>query len=176
MADQQVLFVCTANICRSPAAEAIARHQFGESTFRFRSAGFLEHGRPMEPDMVKALNNIDIVTGDHRSSVIDAEMMDESSIIFTMESRHVQNIVIENEAAFAKVLPLKEANELVERHSVRNLDHMLALLDDRDPMRYLDRRWDVEDPYKRARRHYRRSAVEIADLVGRVVGSLRSPN
>jgi protein-tyrosine-phosphatase len=34
----RVLFLCTANICRSPLAEVMARERFGDS-FRFTSAG-----------------------------------------------------------------------------------------------------------------------------------------
>ncbi|MEZ5228730.1 MAG: hypothetical protein R2710_19315 [Acidimicrobiales bacterium] len=112
----QILFVCTANICRSPAAETIARDRFGEARFRFRSAGFLEHGRPFEPDMAKAVAKLGVaVPGDHRSAVIDADLLASSALILTMEARHVQNIVIEDERAFERVLPLKEAVELIER-------------------------------------------------------------
>ena len=170
---KQISFVCTANICRSPAAEVIARDHFGETTMRFRSAGFLENGRPFEPDMAKAVAKLGIhIPGNHRSSVIDSDFLSSSALILTMEARHVQNIVIEDETAFDRVIPLKEAAELIEQRGIRGLDGLLATMTDRDPMRYLDRRWDVEDPYKRARRHYKRSAAEILMLVDRVVGAL----
>lgn len=170
---RQVLFVCTANICRSPAAEVVARDHFGEQRFVFRSAGFLENGRPFEPDMAKAIAKLGIdVAGDHRSAVIGADILAKSSIVFTMEARHVQNIVIEDETAFERVIPLKEASELIEERRLRGVDGLLAAMTDRDPMRYLDRRWDVEDPYKRSRRHYKRSAAEIVELVDRVIGAL----
>ncbi len=169
----QILFVCTANICRSPAAEVIARYRFGESRLTFRSAGFLENGRIFEPDMAKAVTKLGIDVDDaHRSSVIDSELLASSALILTMEARHVQNIVIEDDQAFERVIPLKEAAELIDQRGIAGLDGLLAAMVDRDPMRYLDRRWDVEDPYKRARRHYRRSASEIRDLVERVIGSL----
>ncbi|MEZ5379075.1 MAG: hypothetical protein R2733_21430 [Acidimicrobiales bacterium] len=169
----QILFVCTANICRSPAAETIARDRFGEARFRFRSAGFLEHGRPFEPDMAKAVAKLGVaVPGDHRSAVIDADLLASSALILTMEARHVQNIVIEDERAFERVLPLKEAVELIERRGINGLDGLLAAMVDRDPMRYLDRQWDVDDPYKRGRRHYKRSAAEIQELIGKAIGAL----
>ncbi|MGI9615234.1 MAG: low molecular weight protein arginine phosphatase, partial [Acidimicrobiales bacterium] len=41
-APYKILFVCTANICRSPAAEALARHRYGEQDALFRSAGLLD--------------------------------------------------------------------------------------------------------------------------------------
>jgi protein-tyrosine-phosphatase len=173
MVEHQLLFVCTANICRSPAAEAIARSHFGDSSFTYRSAGFLEAGRPIEPDMAKALQRIDVEPGDHRSAVIDSALIEASSVILTMEARHIQNIVIDHPAALAKMLPLREAAELIESRRIRGLAQLLDALEGRDPMRYLERRWDVEDPYKRGRRHYRRSATEIASLVDTVVGALR---
>ncbi len=173
LAVPQILFVCTANICRSPAAEAIARDRFGEQRFRFRSAGFLEKGRIFEPDMAKAVAKLGVnISGDHESSVIDTEMLHASSLVLTMEARHVQNIVIEADAVFDRVIPLKEAAELIDERRIGSLEGLLAAMVDRDPMRYLDRRWDVEDPYKRSRRHYKRSAAEIVDLVNRVIGSI----
>ncbi len=167
----QVLFVCTANICRSPAAEAIARQYFGESSFGYRSAGFLEVGRPIEPDMAKALGKIDVAVGPHRSSVVDDRLLAESDLVLTMEARHIQNIVMEHEGVFDRIVPLKEAAELIDR-GAHGLDGLLAAMQGREPIRYLERRWDVEDPYKRGRRHYRKSAVEIAALVDKVVGAL----
>ncbi len=173
MPDNQILFVCTANICRSPAAEAIARSRFGEAQFTFRSAGFLEVGRPIEPDMAKALDRIGVVAGPHRSSVVDAELVESSALILTMEARHVQNIVIEHEAAFAKVLPLREAAEIIDARRPHGIEQLLAALGTRDPMRYLDRRWDVDDPYKRRKKHYNQSVVEISGLVDTVMRALR---
>ncbi len=168
---RQVLFVCTANICRSPAAEAIARQYFGESTFGYRSAGFLEVGRPIEPDMAKALGKLDVSVGPHRSSVVDDHLLAGSDLVLTMEARHIQNIVLENESVFGKILPLKEAAEMVDL-GAHGLDGLLTAMEGREAIRYLDRRWDVDDPYKRGRRQYRRSVVEIAALVDKVVGAL----
>ena len=48
----KVLFVCTANICRSPSAELLARAA-GPGDVEFSSAGtHARDGEPISPDMV----------------------------------------------------------------------------------------------------------------------------
>lgn len=168
-----ILFVCTANICRSPAAEAVARFRYGQQGLRFASAGFLVDGKPMEPNMAKALNAAaGIPPLDHRSRRITPEILDSADLVVTMESRHVQDLVIEDGAAFDKIVPLKEAIHIANRTDANNLISLLNQLQDRDPVSYLDARWDVEDPYKRSRRRYRKSANEIVQLVDALVGRL----
>lgn len=166
-----ILFVCTANICRSPAAEAIARTRFGTGVHRFTSAGFLFENRAAEPDMVRALADVGVDASLHRSRILSDDIIDGADIILTMEARHVQDLSVKSAEIFAKTLPLVEANE---RLAGRRMDtaEFVASLAVRDPMAYFDTRWDVEDPYKRSRRKYRKSVEQIWDLVGAVIPAL----
>ncbi|GJE15812.1 arsenate-mycothiol transferase ArsC [Methylobacterium marchantiae] len=61
---QSVLFMCNFNAVRSLAAEAIARHYFGKSTY-VQSAG-VRSGEPADPFMVAALDEIGINASKHR--------------------------------------------------------------------------------------------------------------
>lgn len=168
-----VLFVCTANICRSPAAEYIARHEIGERDFLFRSAGFLYNGRPITDKMATVLERQGI--GDaklHLSSMLDDETLDAADLVFTMEARHLRDLTIRNRALFAKTVPLREAADRLYRPM--SYDEFLADLDGRQPSGYFDERWDVEDPYKRSMRQYRDAVDAISGLVGDVFANLKA--
>ena len=55
------------------------------------------------------------------------------------------------------------------------VDTLVAQLTTRDPLVYLNgERWDVDDPYKRSRRRYRKAVDQISGLVDEVIGSLES--
>ena len=70
-----ILFVCTANICRSPAAEYLARHRFGEEAALFRSAGFMFDGRESPKELASALDAKHVDVRPHRSAILDADTL-----------------------------------------------------------------------------------------------------
>ena len=66
---QSVLFVCNFNAVRSAAAEAVARHYFGASTY-VQSAG-VRKGEPTDPFMVAALDEIGIDAARHKPRTLE---------------------------------------------------------------------------------------------------------
>ncbi len=166
----RVLFVCTANICRSPAAEYIARQAFKGQPFQFRSAGFLYDAKPIEPKMFETLQAHGVDAGRHRSRIMDDDTLAAADVIFTMESRHLRDIVVRDQSLMAKTIPLTEAVERLR--TPVTVAEFRELIADRDPSRYLDTRWDVEDPYKRSARKYRSAAEIISEYVRTTVGKL----
>ena len=66
---QAVLFMCNFNAVRSMAAEAIARHYFGKSTY-VQSAG-VRSGEPRDPFMVAALDEIGIDASRHKPRTVE---------------------------------------------------------------------------------------------------------
>lgn len=66
---QSVLFMCNFNAVRSLAAEAIARHYFGKSTY-VQSAGVRE-GEPADPFMIAALEEIGIDASRHKPRILE---------------------------------------------------------------------------------------------------------
>ena len=166
-----VLFVCTANICRSPAAEYLARHEYGENDFWFRSAGFLYDDHPITEKMTETLDSVGVTgSSKHVSHIVDMETLNAAEFIFTMESRHLRDLTIMDRALFAKTVPLTEAAEMLDKPLSR--EQFSALLAARQPSAYFDERWDVPDPYKRSGRHYRQAVDTISGLVTTVFGNL----
>lgn len=169
---RRILFVCTANICRSPTAELLARRRFGESAHLFRSAGFLESDRTVPDDLSKVLEKEGIVADDHRSSRLDQDTLAAAELILTMEGRHVQNLTIEYGPALEKAIPLREAADRLASEAT-TIEEFLISIKDRDPASYLGTQWDVDDPYKRGKRRYKKMVDEVDGLVATVIGSLR---
>jgi protein-tyrosine-phosphatase len=171
----RVLFVCTANICRSPTAELLARTRFGERDFAFRSAGFLAADHRCPDELVQVLADRHIDASAHRSYQIDAPSLSAADLVLTMESSHVQKATSMMPEAFPKILPLKEAvaiaGSLGAESTIASL--LAAANRDRDPRSYLGSKWDVDDPYGRRIKAYRDAVSEIEDLVGQLLTRLR---
>lgn len=166
-----ILFVCTANICRSPAAEYLARHRFGEDSALFRSAGFMFDGRESPKELASALDGHGVDVRPHRSAILDADTLMAADLVLTMEARHLQEATVIAPDAFPKMIPLIDAAARIRPgQSVAEFVDSIA---GRDPMRYLDSKFDVEDPYKRSMRKYRKAVEQIDGLVATTIGSLR---
>ncbi len=166
-----ILFVCTANICRSPTAELLARGRFGEAGSLFRSAGLLRSGREVPSDLAKVLDRRGIDAAAHRSHQVDADTLHAADLVLTMEGRHIQEMAVDHAFALPKMLPLREAAERLRvPKAVAEVHGELA---DRDLSAYLSTRWDVDDPYKRGKRRYRKMVEEVDALVATVVGNLQ---
>lgn len=164
MTERRILFVCTANICRSPAAEYIARHFVSEQDYLFRSAGFMYDGRPITEKMGEAISKFGVEDSHkHSSNIIDPDTMASAELILTMESRHLRDLTVKDRAVFDKTIPFKQAASLLNRPM--SLDEFLESIEDRDASSYFDERWDVEDPYKRSTKKYRDASEEIKNLV-----------
>lgn len=92
--EQSILFVCTGNTCRSPMAEAIARHALAQHgavqiPTRVASAGVSAYeGDPMTREAREALEALGVDAGTHRASHLTRQMLQEASVVFAMTKAH----------------------------------------------------------------------------------------
>ncbi|MGH1489326.1 MAG: hypothetical protein ACRBK7_08040 [Acidimicrobiales bacterium] len=179
---RRFLFVCTANICRSPTAELLARRRFGEDELLFRSAGFLQIDGGCPAELVDVLQGRQIDATAHQSYLLDETSINAADLLLTMEGSHVQKATMLAPDAFAKIVPLKEAAAVLSDWSDGGgsatdpvtVERFIERLNtDRDPRQYLGTRWDVADPYGGRPKQYRAAVDEIEQLVYSVVGRLR---
>lgn len=81
---KKVLFVCSANTCRSAMAEAILR-EYGGGRYEAASAGLFAHGgEPMMPECAKALSKLfprPVSYSSHFSRRLTADMLADSDIV-----------------------------------------------------------------------------------------------
>jgi protein-tyrosine phosphatase len=137
-----VLFVCTANVCRSPMAEAIFKaklEEAGESNWRVESAGtWALGGRPAADfsQQVMAERGLDISR--HRSRAINKEILDEFDLILTMESGHKEALKAEFPECAGRIYMLSEI---------------------------VGGQQDIDDPIGRSKEEYRATADEIDRLL-----------
>ncbi|MDQ3509768.1 MAG: low molecular weight protein arginine phosphatase [Actinomycetota bacterium] len=91
----KVLFVCTANLCRSPMAEALFNDLAEERGLPFwaESAGVAARkGYGMAPHAREALYEIGASAGGHSSRRVSKPMLDEADLILVMGARHASEI------------------------------------------------------------------------------------
>src|SRR5918998_4910286 len=92
---RQILFVCTANVCRSPMAEAIfnALAEEGGLAWRAASAGVAAlEGEDVTPNARAALDEVGIYAGEHRARQVGEAMLGEADLVLAMGPRHVATL------------------------------------------------------------------------------------
>lgn len=83
-----ILFVCTANICRSPLAEVMARTVFDADRYVFSSAGthaMPGYGAAENSQTVAAEHGLDLT--DHRATPLEA--CEQPDVVIGMEQHHL---------------------------------------------------------------------------------------
>lgn len=99
-----ILFVCTGNICRSPAAEAFLKSLVpGELNISIISAGtHAKDGFSATENMVAVCLENGINLKKHTARRLTAEMIAEADLIFAMERSHLEDILSVNVRAVEK--------------------------------------------------------------------------
>jgi protein-tyrosine-phosphatase len=90
---KKVLFVCRANVCRSPMAEAIFNAVAEDRGLAYRavSAGVAALvGEDLVPNARVALEEVGIYAGGHRARQVSEAMMGEADIVLAMSLRQVE--------------------------------------------------------------------------------------
>src|SRR5215212_10373910 len=95
-----ILFVCTANICRSPVAEVIFSNWLARKAipgdWQVTSAGtWALSGQAASPYSREVLAERGLELGDHRSRRVDREMLEHSDVVLCMTRSHAEAIQIE---------------------------------------------------------------------------------
>lgn len=108
-----VLFVCTANQCRSPMAEALLKAlaaQHGETErWQIQSAGtWAEAGRPATQPAQAVMRQRGLDLTAHRSRPVAAELLEAVDAILVMTRHHQEALQAEFPAVHGKVLLLSQ--------------------------------------------------------------------
>jgi low molecular weight protein-tyrosine phosphatase len=176
-----VLFVCTANVCRSPMAEGLLRRRLGpEAGGQVTSAGTRAVALPVSPNAVLAASERGADIAGHRPRPISTEMLagEGLDLVVTMTREHVREVVALDRTAWPRTFTLKELvrragdvgpardGDLPAWRSRLGAGRSAAQLLGDDP------RDDVADPFGGPLSAYRRTAGEIDDLLARLVALL----
>jgi len=93
-----ILFVCTANICRSPLAMVLFREKVGldVDNWRVESAGTWAYDGSPAAEMVRqVLSERGLDISDHRSRMVTKELLSNFDLILTMEQGHMEALKAE---------------------------------------------------------------------------------
>jgi len=173
----RVLFVCTANICRSAYAELMARHVLGaDPSVEVGSAGthgYVDH--PLDPPMADQLRARGVDPAGFRSRRLTAAMVADADLVLTAEVAHRQRILEDRPEAFRRVFTLGQLARTLDEagvgadHPRRGVD---LLADLRTAFRPADPADDVLDPYRRGDDAAARAAEHLDTLVRRIATAL----
>ena len=171
------LFVCTANICRSPMAAALFAEQIEHlsdpvevsSAGVSATGGLAGRGVPDEVLEVMAPYRIDLSA--HRSRVLTQPMLEGADLIIGMSRRHVQEAILLDPPSWPKSFMLKElvrrGGQLGPRRTDQGFRSWIDLVHGdrtRQSLAHRSRADDIEDPYGRPPAEYRATAHELAGL------------
>lgn len=81
MTKKTLYFLCTGNSCRSQMAEGWGKEILGDE-WRVLSAGIEAHG--LNPNAVKAMNEVDIDISNQTSDIIDLDILNNADFVVTL--------------------------------------------------------------------------------------------
>lgn len=113
----RLLFVCTANICRSPMAEAFARAYGVERGWAIESQSCGVSAlpdNPAAPRSVRAMTEVGLDIRAHRSRPIDDELVAWADYVLVMEIRHATRVRERWPGADGKVMLLGNFGGVLE--------------------------------------------------------------
>jgi protein-tyrosine phosphatase len=110
----RIVIVCTANICRSPMAEAMIRQGLraagsDAAGVVVESAGVYGHeGSPIAPGSAAALQALGIEEDGHRGRLLTPAIVGAADLVLTMEERHREAILAGTPEARDRTFTLRE--------------------------------------------------------------------
>jgi protein-tyrosine-phosphatase len=140
-----ILFVCTANIARSPMAAALCNHLMAQKDladqYRSESAGTWGHdGLPAAVEGVRVMAEFGLDISQHRSRVVTWDIIMQSDLILTMEGGHAEAL----------------------RFEFRQKSHQVYML-----TQVIGPPYDIDDPFGHGLSRFRGTAQEIAEILER---------
>ncbi|MCB9423044.1 MAG: low molecular weight protein arginine phosphatase [Ardenticatenaceae bacterium] len=137
-----ILIVCTANICRSPVAEALLQDRLNQrelSQWTVSSAGTWAHWlRSASQFSIDVAQRMGLDISSHQSRMIDAALLEQADLVLCMEAGHVEAIQVEFPAYADKVYLLSEM---------------------------VGEKYSVHDPYGESLTRYQQMASELSMLI-----------
>ena len=189
--DIEILFVCTANICRSPMAAALmaARIRQRGADCAVGSVGLLEGGRPCPPEIIAVMEERGIDLSGHESRQLTPDAVTGADLVLTMEREHLREVVVLAPEAWGRTFTFREAvrrgGEVGPRADGQALEDWLDLIGGERELSHLlgDSRDDeVADPFGQTMSEYEETALslevltsQLADLLWPPRGQLRAP-
>jgi protein-tyrosine phosphatase len=146
----QIMFVCTANICRSPIAEKLFDKMLNDDGLQMisDSSGLLEGGHMISMSSMQLLMEAGITKAqEHVSKQITPQMIAASWLVLTMEERHRD---------FLREANPNMANKILTLNEITGYDK------------------DIDDPYGSELENYRKTYAIIEDRLKILLAKIKN--
>jgi len=172
-----MLMICTANRCRSPLAEVIARQAVARRDIAVTvgSAGLLPGGHPAEAGSQWAARKLGLDLSAHVSRQVTPDLIDAADIVVTMEAAHVLDLISISPGCQSRTLTLRELARCAQDDpgtapvGSGGLSEWIRGAADRPLGELLSGHLDIEDPIGRPRRAFRDTARDVGDLLDQIL-------
>jgi protein-tyrosine phosphatase len=174
-----LLFVCTANQCRSPMAAGLARQaldQCGCTGVKVTSAGVIGGGIPPVELAVRAMAAFGVDIGGGRSRAVDVGMIKDADLVATMTRPQLLDVIITDPGAWPRCFTLME---LVRRGAAcgprradQPLESWIGLVGmgrQRSGLIDLPPSEDIGDPMGGSLHDFKRTRDQLAGLIGPLI-------
>lgn len=181
MTTDRLLILCTANVCRSPMAQALlsAALKGRQANASVVSGGFMAWGAPADKKAVWAMDRLGFDISNHESSNVRDRLDPMPDLVLVMERTHLRKLAELDRATINVSFTLKEFVHLTTLEGPRRagepLSHYVARLCVSRNVFILSsptNNLDIADPIGARKSAFLRCAFEIQGLVGQVVESL----
>lgn len=169
----RVEFVCWANICRSPFADAYANSQADPDLVEFTSSGLhASLGRPMDELMADELRSIGVTPRPDGARPTVDEIVSQADLILTMEASQRRDVLDEWPGAVRKVFTLGQFAKMMADQTTSQ-PRAEVLREVFDKRWGADQKLDVDDPYRRGQAAANVAAQRIMGMVDAVLWGLQ---
>lgn len=166
-----MLFVCTANVARSPYAERRAKVLLHRVPLAFESAGAPGFpGYPIDEHMAEELRLRGGIPVGHVSRSLTGDLMREADLVLTFEYAQRLRVVDEWPEHRAKVRGLGQFSATLTSLPAPIHPHELIGVVDADATDSMA--WDIEDPHGRGPEAAERCADEIDQALRRIAKAI----
>lgn len=163
----RVLFVCTANICRSAWLEQAAR-AMDTHGIEFSSAG--THGFDAHPMDAVMSSTLEAADEGFRSRRLTREIVEQADLVLTAESSHRAFILEEHPQALRKVFTLGQFARAVQANPDLRGRELLAAAGERRTAPVPED--DIDDPYRRGNVAAGVAAGKMSTMLSVIVAAL----
>lgn len=174
MAGLNVLFVCTGNICRSPAAELLATRAFDDAGIRFSSAGTQGlAGAPIAATMAELLEADGVGTLGFAARRLTPQTLTGIDLVLGMTRAHRAAAAQMSPALVRSAFTLTEFAQVCQAaaatepmRQVGAVERLVGLLEEAPRYRTATAAAsEIDDPYGRDRHAYETALRQITDAI-----------